>query len=101
MCPHNDHTAPWKSNSNRTKFSRFYENDAETNAKENFNAVLESANYGFLPQFIEDLSRRPEYVDSTRPRYVIMAVDAAHGGKDEFAICAGYTDRDGKFVVRV
>lgn len=50
-CTHKNQTAPWKSDVNRKKFEFFYDADEETNRRENYNAMTQSANYGFLPEY--------------------------------------------------
>jgi hypothetical protein len=68
--------------------------------QENYNAVLQSTSYGFLPQYIEALSRRETFKDVHRPRLMVMSADACGGGNDEFAITMGYRLGD-KFIVRI
>lgn len=51
LCTHNAEKGPfWKSEAKRSAFGFFYASDKETDAMENYNAILQSTNHGFQPQ---------------------------------------------------
>ena len=76
----------------------FYEDDEETNARENYNMVLQSVNYGFTPNVVYAFTSTPFFKDDTPPRVLVLGADACGGGNDEFGIFGGY-HTGGKFVV--
>lgn len=49
---------PWKSDANRKAFDFLYESAKDINAMENYNAVIQSANYGFQPAYVPASSQK-------------------------------------------
>lgn len=64
---------------------------------------LESAPTGraFHPDAVMRLMDRTNYAMKTGPRHIMVSVDAAEGGKDEFAICAQTMVEGGQWLVRL
>lgn len=101
LCPHKIQVVPWKSDSNRKAFDFLYSGAQDVNAMENYNMIMQSANYGFQPAYTERFKRRPRVPLRSSPRVLVLAVDAAGGAKDEVGITGMYTDTQGHTVVRV
>jgi hypothetical protein len=99
ICTHKQDTTPfWKSTANRSKFGFFYEDDKETDMAENYNAQFNTTNYGIQPDYLRWLRSAPRWQDDHPPPMLVMGVDAAAGGQDEFAISIIYVGRDNHHV---
>jgi hypothetical protein len=102
LCTHQTDSGPfWKSTTNRSAFSFFYEDDKEVDAAENYNAQFNTTNYGFRPEYVKWLRDAPRWQDDSAPGILVMGADAAGGGQDEFAITILYVGRGGVHVVSI
>jgi len=78
-----------------------YADDQETDARENYNATFNSTNYAFRPEHLKVFRENARFKEDMPPHMLVMGMDAAGGGQDEFAITILHVTRSGVHSVSV
>ncbi len=86
-CVHTlDERPHWKDKGKEERLRYLYVNAADTFAREQLGAIVDDSVRPFLPRYIVDFQQRPPVSDNDPPPCVFLVVDAASGGKCDFAI---------------
>jgi len=93
MCPHADSVvSEGISSDKQNQFACFYRDDPELRLQEYGGIVSNSTRYSFHPDYVRLLALRKHYPVRGPIDMIMVTIDPAGGGKNEWAFCACYYD---------
>jgi hypothetical protein len=100
VCPHVINMRSKIKNTRRENALRVLISDKQTFVAEVYGLHADRNRKCFSSEAIEQMRTKPRTVIAERPRFIIICVDTAEGGSDEFAIVAYTMGANGTWVVR-
>jgi hypothetical protein len=93
MCPHEESVvSEGISSDKQRKFQNFYRHNSDLYAQEYGGMVSNSTRYCFSPEYLKLLNQRKHYPVKGPVDMIMVTIDPAGGGRNEWAFCACYYD---------
>ena len=100
-CDHVPQTAHWLSEGKTKRLKGLYSNSSALALREYGGIIISDHTPVYKKDEIADTFNRDRYITSTIPNYIFTAVDPSGGGPSHMAICSGYYNKNGDFIVSI